>query len=133
MQVPDTGFSVEVVRGVPVVAIPEEVDITNAAGLRAALLQAATHAHGTLVVDMTRTQFCDTAGLHALLGAHKRAQAEGGRALLVLRGATVLRIFSITGLDHVIPHFPTLEEALAQAPASAGPLRPGSPSSPEQS
>lgn len=63
MQVPDTGFSVEVVRGVPVVAVPEEVDINNAAGLRAALLQAATHAHGTLVVDMTRTQFCDTAGL----------------------------------------------------------------------
>ncbi|MFY9864104.1 MAG: hypothetical protein WAK58_09820 [Trebonia sp.] len=54
---PDTGFSVEVVRGVPVVAVPEEVDINNAAGLRAALLQAATHAHGTLVVDMTRTQF----------------------------------------------------------------------------
>lgn len=133
MQVPDTGFSVEVVRGVPVVAVPEEVDINNAAGLRAALLQAATHAHGTLVVDMTRTQFCDTAGLHALLGAHKRARAEGGRALLVLRGATVLRIFSITGLDHVIPHFSTLEEALAQAPASAGPLRPGPPSSPEPS
>ena len=77
---PDTGFSVEVVRGVPVVAVPEEVDINNAAGLRAALLQAATHAHETLVVDMTRTQFCDTAGLHALLGAHKRAQAEGGPA-----------------------------------------------------
>lgn len=37
----DTGFSVEVIRGIPVVATPEDVDITNAGGLRAALLQSA--------------------------------------------------------------------------------------------
>ena len=99
MRMPDVGFSVEVIRGVPVVATPEDVDITNAAGLRAALLESAALGPGTFVVDMTRTQFCDTAGLHALVGAHKRARAAGGQVLLVLRGATVLRIFSITGLD----------------------------------
>ena len=76
MRMPDAGFSVEVIRGVPVVATPEDVDITNAAGLRAALLQSAAHGPGTLVVDMTRTQFCDTAGLHALVAAHKRARAR---------------------------------------------------------
>jgi anti-sigma B factor antagonist len=114
---PDVGFPVAVIKGVPVVAAPEEVDINNAAELRTALLRAAARGHGALVVDMTRTQFCDTAGLHALLGAHKRAQAQGGRVLLVLGGASVLRIFSITGLDRVIPCFPSLEEALAQAPA----------------
>ena len=116
---PEISFPVEVVEGVPVVTAPEEIDITNAAGLRAALLQSAALGPGTLVVDMTRTQFCDTAGLHALVAAHKRARAEGGRVLLVLRGATVLRIFSITGLDDVIPNFPTLEEALAAG--AAGP------------
>ena len=120
MRMPDAGFSVEVIRGVPVVATPEDVDINNAAGLRAALLQSAALGPGTLVVDMTRTQFCDTAGLHALVGAHKRARAAGGRVLLVLRGATVLRIFSITGLDDVIPHFPSLEEALAAGAAEPG-------------
>ena len=114
---PDTGFSVEVIRGVPVVATPEDIDINNAAGLRAALLQSAALGTGPLVVDMTRTQFCDTAGLHALVAAHKRARANGGRVLLVLPDATVLRIFAITGLDHVIPNFPSLEEALAAGPA----------------
>jgi anti-sigma B factor antagonist len=122
---PDAGFSIEVIRGVPVVATPEDVDITNAAGLRAALLQSAAPGPGTLVVDMTRTMFCDTAGLHALVGAHKRAQAQGGRLLLVLPGATVLRIFSITGLDGVIPNFPTLPEALAAGAAEPGSARPG--------
>ena len=116
---PDDGFSVELIRGVPVVATPEDIDITNAAGLRAALLQSAALGTGALVVDMTRTQFCDTAGLHALVAAHKRARAEGGRVLIVLPGATVLRIFSITGLDDVIPNFLSLEEALASG--TAGP------------
>jgi anti-sigma B factor antagonist len=117
---PDSGFSVEVIKGVPVVATPEDVDISNAGGLRAALLQSAALGPGTLVVDMTRTLFCDTAGLHALVAAHKRARAEDGRVLLVLPGATVLRIFSITGLDDVIPNFPSLEEALAASAAGPG-------------
>ncbi|HLK78069.1 MAG TPA: STAS domain-containing protein [Streptosporangiaceae bacterium] len=116
---PDAGFSVEMIRGVPVVATPEDIDITNAAGLRAALLQSAVHGTGALVVDMTRTQFCDTAGLHALVAAHKRARANGGRVLLVLPDLTILRIFAITGLDRVIEHFPSLEEAVAAG--AAGP------------
>ena len=33
------GFPVELVGGVPVVTAPEEIDITNAAGLRAACLK----------------------------------------------------------------------------------------------
>jgi anti-sigma B factor antagonist len=109
-----------------VVAAPEEIDMTNAAGLRVALIEAAMHGPGTLVVDMTRTRFCDTAGLHVLVGAHKRAGAEGGRVLLVIPSTAVLRIFAITGLDHVIPNFTSMEEALEHAPAAAiQPRRPG--------
>ena len=67
-------FPVEMVGGVPVVAAPEEIDITNAGVLRTALLQAAAHGNGTLVVDMSRTQFCDSAGLNVLV----RAQASRG-------------------------------------------------------
>jgi anti-sigma B factor antagonist len=110
---PDVKFPIEVVSGVPVVVTPEEVDITNADGLRAALLEAAAHGPGGLVVDMSRTQFCDTAGIHALVAAHKRAEAGRGEIRLVITGAAVLRIFAITGLDRVIPHFASREEALA--------------------
>jgi anti-sigma B factor antagonist len=112
----EAGFPVEMVSGVPVVAVPEEIDITNADELRAALSEAASHGPGRLVVDMTRTQFCDTAGLHALVAAHKRTRSGGGQLLLVMPGAGVLRIFEITGLDQVIPHVASLEEALAQPP-----------------
>jgi hypothetical protein len=47
-------FPVEVSGGVPVVAAPEEIDITSAEGLREALLEAAARGHGTFVVDMAR-------------------------------------------------------------------------------
>jgi anti-sigma B factor antagonist len=113
----DGRFPVEVVSGVPVVAAPEEIDITNAPALRSALLEAAAHGHGTLVVDMTLTRFCDSSGLHTLLAAHKRAQAEGGELLLVIPAIAVLRVFAITGMDRMIPNFTSLDQALAQTSA----------------
>jgi anti-anti-sigma factor len=114
---PETSFPVEVVSGVPVVTAPEEIDITNAAGLRAALLEAAAQGSKTLVADMAQTQYCDSAGLNVLVRAHNRAQADGGELLLVISGAAVLRIFAVTGIGRLIPSFPSLEQALAQAPA----------------
>ena len=80
----DGSFPFGMAGGVPVVTAPEEIDITSAPGLRSALLEASAHGHGTLVVDMTGTQFCDSSGLHTLLAAHKRARAEGGEMLLVI-------------------------------------------------
>src|SRR5262249_764351 len=111
---PDAGFPVEMVSGVPVVVTPEEVDITNAAGLHGVLLETAAARHGTLVVDMSRTRFCDTAGIHALA----RPPTDNRRELRVATPPpAVRRIFTITGLDNVIPHFGSREEALT-APAS---------------
>jgi anti-sigma B factor antagonist len=111
----DGRFAYGVVNGVPVVAAPEEIDTTNASELRLAMLEAARRGRGTLVVDMTRTRFCDSAGLHALVTVHKRAQAESGELRLVMTAA-VLRVFEITGLYSVIPNFPSLEQALAYSP-----------------
>jgi anti-sigma B factor antagonist len=113
-------LEVDVIRGVRVVAVPEEVDITNAAALRAALLQAAADGSPALVVDMTRTRFCDSAGLRILVDAHKRALAAGGALLLAVPAEAVLRVLEITGIDQVIPHFASLDDAVAHATESAG-------------
>jgi anti-sigma B factor antagonist len=93
---PDHMFPVAVAGGVPVVATPEEIDITNAEALRSALLTAAASGHGAVVVDMTRSQFRDSSGLHTLLAARKRAEAEGREVLLVMGGPAVLRVFTLT-------------------------------------
>jgi anti-sigma B factor antagonist len=116
---PDSGFLVDVVGGVPVVVAPEEIDITNAEALRSALLKAAASGPGTLVVDMTRTQFCDSSGPHALFAAHQRAEAEGREVLLVIPSAVVLRVFALTGVDRRIPNFASLADALARPGGAA--------------
>ena len=51
---PDLSFRVEMAGDVPVVVTPGDIDITNAAAFRSALLEAARRSR-TFVVDMSRT------------------------------------------------------------------------------
>lgn len=111
----DGGFPVELAGRVPVVAAPDELDLTSAPHLELALAEASASGHNRFVVDMTRTRFCDSAGLHLLIEAHKRARADGGGLVLAVGGAAVLRLFEITGADSVLPCFASLAEALAHA------------------
>ena len=117
------------INGVPVVTAPAEIDVTTAEQLRMVLLDAGRHGHATVVVDMTRTRFCDSAGLAVLAGAQRRALAQGGGLRLVLRaGGAVARVLSFTGLDCFIPGFGTLDRALAAPPADV--IRPSRPRPP---
>src|SRR5215831_14188868 len=126
---PEVRYHFQVISGVLVGTAPTEIDVASAYQLRAALLQAAADGHATVVVDLTGTRFCDSAGLNLLVRAHKRALAGGGELRLVIpAGAAVLRIFTVTGIGRVIPQFASLAEALDQLPAAA--LRPPAPGSP---
>src|SRR5215831_1107365 len=124
---PATGYPFQMAGGVPVVTAPAEIDTTTVSELRAILSEWQSQGHTTVVMDMTGTQFCDSSGLRELVWAHKRAVADGGGLRLVIpaEGAFV-RIFTVSGLDQIIPHFATLKQALAQVTAVASrPLRQG--------
>jgi anti-sigma B factor antagonist len=110
-------YQLDRASGLPVIALPDEIDITSANDLRAVLSMVAQCGHATIVVDMTLTQFCDSAALGVIVMAHKRALAEGGELRLVIPSAAVLRVFAVTGLDRHIPAFTSLDEALAEPPA----------------
>jgi anti-sigma B factor antagonist len=108
------------IGGVPVVTVPTEIDVTTAGQFRAVLAEVSGAGHPAVVVDMTRTLFCDASGLHVLLRAHKRALSEGGELRLVIpAGGAVSRVIYLTRLDHVIPCFSGLDEALTRQPAAA--------------
>src|SRR5215831_20240614 len=103
---PAVRYPIDMVQGMPVVAAPEQIDASNADWLRTTLLETAARGHATFVVDMTRTRLCASAGLGALVRAHKRALAEGGELrLLMPASAAVLRVFAVTGIDRLIPSF----------------------------
>ena len=117
---PATEYRFQMIGGVPVVTAPDEIDTTTAGELRAILFEWHSRGHTTVVVDLTGTQFCDSAGLRELVRAHKRAVADGGGLRLVtLADGAFLRIFTIIGLDGIIPHFATLKQALAEVRAAA--------------
>jgi len=109
------------IGGVPVVTAPAAIDITTAGELRAILLTETSAGHRAVVVDMTRTRFCDASGLHALLAAHKRAASEGGELRLVIPAdGAVARVIYLTCVDHLIPCFPSLAGALTPATPRLG-------------
>ena len=123
---PEDRWSFQVVGGVPVVTAPVEIDATTAGQLRAMLADWATRGHTTLVVDLTGTRFCDSAGLAALVRAYQQALVDGGDLRVVLPATgSVPRVFTLTGFDQLIPHFNGLEQALAQVPD--GRVRPRGP------
>jgi anti-anti-sigma factor len=124
---PAVRFPIEMVRGVPVVTAPEEIDASNTDWLRTTLLETAARGHPTFVVDMTHTRLCASVGTEALVRAHNRAQAEGGELrLLMPTSAAVLGTFARAGIDQLIPTFTDLDQALQPAPAAARPRRPRS-------
>ncbi len=106
MTMTELGFPVRITRGAPVVTTPEEIDITNAGQLRAPLLYAAGRPGPAVVVDMTRTRFCDSAGLHALIGAHRRTRTEGRQVRLAVTGPQVHRLIALAALDRLVPGLP---------------------------
>jgi len=113
--VPDGSCSFLMAGGVPVVTAPAEIDVTTAGQLRAMLAEWAARGHTTIVVDMSGTQFCDSAGLTVLVRAHKQALAgNGGLRLVLPASGSVVRVFTLTGLDQLFPHFTGLEQALVQ-------------------
>lgn len=115
----DDGCLLEFVRGVPVVAAPGFLDISNAAMVHAAFLRTACLGYATIAADLSATQFCDASGLSVLVRAHNRAQAEGGQLRLAGLTAPVLSLLTVTGLDRMLRVFRSVAEAVEELPVIA--------------
>ena len=103
-----------------VVTVPAEIDTINAGEVRQALL-AASHDATVLIIDMSGTTFCDSAGVQAIIDTYNQAAATYTQLRLV--ATAVLRILTLVGVDQLIPIYPTLEAALAGTPAAAASTR----------
>jgi anti-sigma B factor antagonist len=108
-------FPVVWLSKVAVVTLPVEVDIANADQARDDLLSILNRGAATLIVDMGGTTFCDSAGVNALVRAHKRATANGSEMRLVVSASAVRRVLDITGVDHLMDIYPSVAASLAGA------------------
>src|SRR3984957_4916507 len=116
--VPEDRFPVTWSGRTAVVAVPAELDLTIADGLRDALLGALNAGALGLVVDMTVTTFCDSAGITAITRAVRRAAPP-----LAVPPTPVLRVFDLVGIDRLIDIHPDVDAALASLPDQAGNVR----------
>ena len=98
-------------RGVVIAAVAGDVDISTVAQLRECLFGLADSGE-TLIVDLNRVAFIDSAGLGALVGAARRAAAHGGSLHAVCARPPTRRLLWLTGVDRRIPLAATVEGAL---------------------
>jgi anti-sigma B factor antagonist len=103
--------------GRAVVRMPAEIDVTNADEIREVLRAAASHGSSALIIDMSATTFCDSAGVQAIIDVYNqvdaRNQRSGTHTQVRLVATAVRRILTLVGIDQLIPVYPTVKAALA--------------------
>jgi anti-sigma B factor antagonist len=104
-------------RGVVIVAVTGEVDISTVTRLRECLSGLADGGQ-TLIVDLNRVTFIDSAGLGALVDAARRAAAHSGSLHAVCARPHTRKLLWLTGVDRRIPLAATVDGALMFLAAS---------------
>lgn len=98
-----------------VVALPAEIDVTNAGPVGQQLGAALAPGVRAVIADLSATTFCDSSGISMLVRAHQQATANGTQLRLVVRSTRVLRALTLVQLDYLLPVYPSLSQALADA------------------
>ncbi len=102
-----------------VVTLPEEIDLLNVPDLQRELTALVQQAPGTVVVDMTKTRYCDSSGVATLVRVSKAA-AVGEVLIRLAVSDPVLRIIRLLGAEQVLDVHTTLAAALGETPGGAG-------------
>jgi anti-anti-sigma regulatory factor len=89
------------------------MDASDAGQIREELLPVNNGGATALIADMTATTSCDHAGADAVVRAFRGAVICCTELRLVV---TAERVLSLSGLDHLVPIYPSLEAATAASP-----------------
>jgi anti-sigma B factor antagonist len=114
----DVSVASRTVDGTTVVDVTGEIDVYTAPALREKLTALVDDGHVDLVVNLTEVRFMDSTGLGLLVGVLKRVRGLDGRLQLVIDSERLLKVFRITALTQVFTIRETVDEALADRPAS---------------
>ncbi len=97
------------------VALTGDLDVDNVAPLDETLRKAAEDGIARVVVDLSAVTFADSAAVNVLLQAHT---ALGPALRLATPSAVLERLFTLTGIDTVLPLHDSVTKALdAEPPA----------------
>jgi anti-sigma B factor antagonist len=89
------------------------IDLHTAPGLRTRVLELIDQGDHHLILDLSGVDFCDSAGLGALIGIWHGAQEAGGSLALAAVPDRLMRMLTLTGVDSLLPHYPSSADALS--------------------
>ena len=92
-----------------------ELDVESVVQLDEAAETALAARPSLVVVDCASLSFCDSSGISGLVWLYRRLSAQGGHLRMAAAPAPLAKVFSLTGLDQVIPVHTSTGEALAVA------------------
>ncbi|MCX5233197.1 STAS domain-containing protein [Streptomyces sp. NBC_00233] len=100
-----------------VAQVTGELDVATAPRIRQALVST-IHCHERVIIDLGRLEFCDCAGLSALIAAQKTARAHG--TTLTIRNTPPQLARLLRCVPHTLPLAPDGRRGVpAQSPAPA--------------
>lgn len=107
------------IPGWALVAVRGDIDVTTVSDLAERLAALIDDRYDHVVLDLAGVDFCDSSGLHCLFETHRRASEAGVHFGLAAAQEYMVRLLTIVGFVNVIPTFPTVADALAEAPGLA--------------
>ncbi len=112
---------------VAVVTLPAEIDVTNADTVREDLLSVLNDGAVLLIADLSKTSFCDSAGVSALVRTFRQASASAAAMRLVVNTPAVQRVLSITGVDRLVDTYRSVAASLGGPGGQGGQGSQGQP------
>jgi anti-anti-sigma factor len=108
--------------GVKVARISGEVDIANASTLESEIADGVSNAAHGLVIDLTDTEYFDSAGIRMLFELRKRLTGRRQSLRVVVpRESVIITALLVTEVDQIIPLDETLEGSLAEMTSDGRP------------
>lgn len=90
----------------------ERLNASNAPGLKAELVLLSKNNVNNIVIDLTKTKYCDSSGLSAILVANRLCKDTNGKFVLCGLQSNVQKLIEISQLDRVLTIVKDEKEAL---------------------
>lgn len=85
-----------------VVTMIEKLDINNASELKSEFVLLNKNGINTIVLDLSKTNYCDSSGLSAILVANRLCKDTNGKFILCGLKGGVKKLIEIAQLDRVL-------------------------------
>jgi anti-sigma B factor antagonist len=98
--------------GIDIVRLPARLMMADAADAKAQLKEILVRGGGSMILDLTRTDFMDSSGCGVLVSSLLTARNKGGEVSLIGMGKNVRALFEMTRLHTVFQIFDDEDTAL---------------------